>query len=232
MKTLVITGASTGIGLAAATLFQKQGCRVINLSRRPCRLDGVENIAVDFSDTKALAKACEMLSSKIEKGDPIYVVHNAATSHMESVWECTAQIFQDTMQVNVMAPMLINQCLAPYFSDGSAILFVGSTVSEIGVKQLASYTVSKHAIAGLMKCTLQDLTGFPAQVHTCCICPGFTDTEMLENMPEGTLEFAKQSVSANRLIAPEEIAKSLFFCAQNPVINGAMIHANLGQLTN
>ncbi len=64
-----------------------------------------------------------------------------------------------------------------------------------------------------------------------CICPGFTDTEMLrEHVPDEAME-AVQAVSAyDRLIDPDEIAECLYWAANQPVINGSVIHANLGQI--
>ena len=64
-------------------------------------------------------------------------------------------------------------------------------------------------------------------------CPGFTDTEMLRTHINDSAEVlaAVSAMSAfNRLVAPDEIANTLWFCATNPVINGAVIHANLGQI--
>ena len=96
-----------------------------------------------------------------------------------------------------------------------------------------SYVTSKHAQLGLMRSTCQDLFG--RGIHTAAVCPGLTDTEMLRNHcnnNETVLKSMAGLSSYNRLVKPEEIAYTLFFCAQNPAINGATIHANLGQREN
>ena len=81
----------------------------------------------------------------------------------------------------------------------------------------------------MMRSTCQDLAG--GTVHTACICPGFTDTQMLrEHVPADAMDFVAGMSAFKRLIEPEEIAATVLFAANNPVINGAVLHANLGQV--
>ena len=85
-------------------------------------------------------------------------------------------------------------------------------------------------MVGMMRASCQDLTS--TGIHTACICPGFTDTEMLRAHVGGSeevLEAIGGLSTFGRLIDPSEIAETILFCAENPVINGAVIHANLGQ---
>ena len=94
-----------------------------------------------------------------------------------------------------------------------------------------SYVVSKHAMIGMMRATCQDLAG--RGIHTACVCPGFTDTEMLRahlGEDASVIEAIAGNCTFDRLITPGEIAATLEFAATNPVINGAVIHANLGQV--
>lgn len=82
-----------------------------------------------------------------------------------------------------------------------------------------------------MRSTCQDLDN--TGIHTCCVCPGFTNTQMLRDRiadkPE-VIAAIEQQVCAKRLIEPNEIAELLFYCAEHPVINGSVMHANLGQI--
>ncbi|MET0405622.1 MAG: SDR family oxidoreductase, partial [Cystobacter sp.] len=142
-----------------------------------------------------------------------------------------AEQLRQVLEVNVVAPASLNRLVRGHLTEGSSILYVGSTLSEKAVRGAASYVTSKHALVGLMRATCQDLVG--TRVHTACICPGFTDTEMLrEHVGAGEEVRAKLAamVTFNRLIAPEEIADVLWRCAEMPVLNGAVLHANLGQL--
>jgi NAD(P)-dependent dehydrogenase (short-subunit alcohol dehydrogenase family) len=114
-------------------------------------------------------------------------------------------------------------------APGSSILYVGSTLGEKAVPNSFSYVTSKHASIGMMRSTCQDLAG--TGIHTACINPGFTDTEMLrEHVPADVMPQIAAMSAFERLIQPEEIAQTLLFAAQSPVINGATINANLGQV--
>jgi 3-oxoacyl-[acyl-carrier protein] reductase len=84
-------------------------------------------------------------------------------------------------------------------------------------------------MVGMMRATCQDLAD--TGIHTVCICPGFTDTEMLRaHVPADALDSIRAMSAFNRLIDPAEIADAIFWAAGSPVIDGAVIHANLGQV--
>lgn len=87
-------------------------------------------------------------------------------------------------------------------TQGSSVIFVGSTLSEKAVANRASYVTTKHAVVGLMRSYVQDLFG--SGVHTAVVCPGFTDTPMLQaamaSDPEGSAKFIQGFVSCGRLI--------------------------------
>jgi 3-oxoacyl-[acyl-carrier protein] reductase len=114
----------------------------------------------------------------------------------------------------------------------SSIIYVGSTLSEMAVAGRAAYVVSKHALVGMMRVTCQDLQG--KGITTCCVCPGFVNTAMLTDQVERSVldEVIKAKVTAGRLIDPAEIADLIYFCAEHPVINGSVLHANLGQISS
>lgn len=114
---------------------------------------------------------------------------------------------------------------------GSSLIYIGSTLSEKAVANSFSYVTSKHALVGMMRASCQDLKG--KQIHTCCICPGFTDTEMLRTHvgdDSAVLEFIASLNTFNRMIEPKEIAEFIIWAHHNPVINGSVLHANLGQI--
>lgn len=230
MKTLIITGASKGIGLATATRFCDEGYRVINLSRSAPTDSRIESHSVDLNRDDAESLVADILDSEVEAGE-IALVHNAARMINDTARDADIANFSDVLRLNVIAPHMLNKHLLGKMTPGSSVIYVGSTLAEKAVKNSFSYVTSKHALVGMMRATCQDLAG--SGIHTACICPGFTDTEMLRTHvgdSQEVLDFIAGLSTFGRLIEPKEIAESIFFATQNPVINGAVVHTNLGQL--
>ena len=230
-KVLVITGASKGIGRSTASIFLQSGYKVINLSRSNPNLDNIIHISADFSDSDWSSKIKEELEGHLDSSKSISLIHSAGLLLKDSIEDVSSENFMRVLQVNIISATQLNQILLPFMANGSSIIYIGSTLSEKGVANSCSYVTSKHAVVGLMRSTTQDLVG--KGIHTTCICPGFTDTEMLKNHVGGSKEILREiskGIAFNRLVNPEEIAKTLFFAAENPVLNGSIIHANLGQI--
>ena len=230
-KALVITGASRGIGLATAQLFLNEGYRVFNLSRSHSPLTSIENIEVDLSGGDWEQSVTEKLLPQLKSAEQVALVHNAGAIIKDSLPNLSIDAFKRVLDINVVAPALLSHLLLPTMRAGSSIIYTGSTLGEISVPNSCAYVTSKHALIGLMRSTCQDLAG--TGIHTACVCPGFTDTEMLREHvghSEETLLAIASGVAQRRLIRPDEIAQTIFFCARNAVINGSVIHANLGQV--
>jgi len=230
MPIAIITGASVGIGRASAARFLDRGFTVYNLSRRACPLDGVSNIACDLADPASIAAALATLEAAVSAADSVALVHNASQMRKDSALACSDSDLRAVLETNVLAVNALNQGLLPRLPAGSSVVYVGSTLAEKAVAGAFSYVVSKHAQLGLMRATCQDLMG--RGVHTALVCPGFTDTEMLRTHlgnDDAVLEAIGAMNSYNRLVAPEEIAGLIDWVHHNPVINGAVLHGNLGQ---
>lgn len=230
-KTAVITGGRTGIGRATIERFLKEGYQVINLSRKAADVEGCISLIADFSQPDWLAAVEQTLLDKVAGSSQVAVVHNAGVHVNDNALAIDPAGLRRSLEVNVVAPAILNRALAPHLVPGSAIVYIGSTLSEKAVLGCTSYVTAKHAVVGMMRSTCQDLAG--KQVHTACVCPGFTDTDMLREHVGGSEEVLKSIATFctfNRLIEPREIADTIYFCASNAVINGTVIHANLGQI--
>lgn len=235
-KLAVITGASAGIGRVAAEAFVADGWQVLCLSRSPCSVPGVVHRRTDLLESgwgDALEAWLDADSSGLVGNGPrvVCLVHNAGMMVKDTALEMDAESLRHTLEVNVVAPAVLNRIFRKRMGSGSSILYIGSTLSEKAIPGTASYVTSKHAVAGLMKCTCQDLAG--TLIHTACICPGITATEMLLTHLGGDSQI-KEKITAlhtmGRLIEPKEIAAMIRFCADNPVVNGSVLHVNLGQV--
>jgi NAD(P)-dependent dehydrogenase (short-subunit alcohol dehydrogenase family) len=230
LKTLIITGASKGIGFQVAKMAAEKSYRVINISRSDAAHASIENHNIDLAAPDAADKFA-LLVEELQIDGHITLIHNAAELKSDSAANTATSDFRHTLELNVVAPHILNQILIPKMTQGSGIIYVGSTLSEKAVANTYSYVVSKHALIGMMRSTCQDLAN--TGIHTACVCPGFTDTEMLRaHVGEDAeiIESLSTLSTFGRLVTPEEIANTIVFAAENPVINGAVIHANLGQV--
>jgi 3-oxoacyl-[acyl-carrier protein] reductase len=229
VKLLLITGASSGIGLATARRFADAGFDVVNLSRRRCPHPKVTHINCDLSTPRFIDNISGQLGALLGDAERIVLIHNAARLDNDTAVETPSNRLREIFEVNLIAPNTLNYFTLPFMHPGSCVLYVGSTLSEKAVPHSFSYVVSKHAMVGMMRAMCQDLAG--REIHTACICPGFTDTEMFrEHVPADARDGARAMSAYGRLISPEEIAETVHWAAHNPVINGSVLHANLGQI--
>jgi NAD(P)-dependent dehydrogenase (short-subunit alcohol dehydrogenase family) len=149
----------------------------------------------------------------------------------DNIESIEADSFRNILEINLISPVILNTLLIPLMNKGSSIVYVGSSLATKAVAQMTSYVTTKHAMVGLMKSTTKDLDG--KFIHSACVCPGSTNTEMLRDYVGGSEEALAglaQDTSEKRLIEPSEIASAILFCAQNPVVNGTILHTNLGAI--
>ena len=229
VKLAVVTGGSAGIGLATAQAFLAAGYEVATLSRRPCPEQAATHIRCDLASPPAVEAAALALAPLLKEAERTVLIHNAADLRSDTARDTAGAQLRAVLEVNVVAVQALNRLALPHMGPGGAVLFVGSTLAEKAVPGSFSYVVSKHAQVGMMRACCQDLAG--TGVHTACICPGFTDTEMLRaHVPPEAMPAVQGMSAFGRLIRPEEIAATLLWAATTPVINGSVIHANLGQV--
>lgn len=233
MKRAVITGGSQGIGAATAKVMVAAGYEVFSFSRRTSKVAGVKSVQVDLAAALDDGKLEVLLQPLIAKPAVTTLVHNAFRYERDSVADLTDESFADILRLNLQAPNALNRLLIPTMQPGSSIIYIGSTLSEKAVAAAFSYTLTKHALVGMMRATTQDLAG--RNIHSVCICPGFTDTSMLRQHIGTDAKVLAQVAarsSENRLIEPDEIARTVRFAAETSTLNGSVIHANLGQIEN
>ena len=225
-RCLVITGASRGIGLATASRFFEAGYNVVNISRTPAALDGIVQLGADLCTPGWQDAIAADLLAAVAGAQTLVVVHNAALQPAGPVQDLEPEVLRQVLELNVVAPTLLNRLLLQRMGCGSSIIYIGSTMSFKATAGIAAYVASKHAVLGLMRSTCQDLAG--KGIHTACVCPGFTDTEMLRGFGGDALEHLAGRSTQGRLVQPQEVAASIHFCAENPVVNGSLVKADLG----
>jgi NAD(P)-dependent dehydrogenase (short-subunit alcohol dehydrogenase family) len=191
----------------------------------------VFSVETDLVAEGGVNHAVHALLQWVPRGATVSLVHNAARLVPDTALTVDAPVMTAMLQLQLVVPVALNRGLMAALTPGSSILYVGSTLSLKAVPGLASYVTSKHAVVGLMRATSQDGAG--RQVHSACVCPGLTQTEMLEaRAAVGGVDVAALEAKNlfRRLVQPTEVASVLRFCAETPAVNGAVIRADLGQV--
>ncbi len=240
-KTLILTGASRGIGHATVKRFSSAGWRVITCSRHPfpenCPWEAgpEDHIQVDLADPDntraAIAEMKERLKADGSRLNAL--VNNAAISpktpgggRMGAI-DTEIEDWRRVFNVNFFAPiMLARGLLDELASVKGAVLNVTSIAgSRVHPFAGAAYATSKSALAGLTREMAHDFG--PLGVRVNAIAPGEIDTSILS---PGTEKIVEQ-IPMRRLGTPEEVAKIIYvLCTEtSSYVNGAEIHINGGQ---
>lgn len=220
-KTIIITGASSGIGAAAALLFAKEGAQVVLGARREAELAQVAG-QITQSNGKAAFLAgdvrdgayAEVLVSlaKEEFGGLDGAFNNAGTvGEMGPVTEMTEETWREVLDVNLTAAFWAAKAQLPELqkSRGSLVFtgtFVG--VDNGGMPGMAAYAAAKAGLAGLTQSLAADHAAEGVRVNA--ILPGGTMTGMAGDDPQ-THEFIANLHPMKRMAAPQEIAQAAMF---------------------
>ncbi len=239
-RTLVLTGASRGIGHATVKRFSSAGWRVITCSRQPFPEDcpweaGPEDhVQIDLSDPADLEHGIEIIRMRLD-GDVVQaLVNNAGISPKDAEGkrlnslQTNMKTWHQVFQVNFFAPIMLARGLLEELegAKGSIVNVTSIVGGRVHPFAGASYATSKAALASLTREMAADFG--PLGIRVNAIAPGEIKTDILS--PE-TEEQLAPTIPMRRLGTPEEVAKTIYFlCSeQSSYINGAEIHINGGQ---
>lgn len=219
----LITGASRGIGRAAAVAFAARGVRLAFLGRASPALDETSVLCAangatapsfvetDLADIPSIERAANRALREL--GPPDIVVHNAGIAYRQRIEALSVAAFREQLDVNLTATFVLTRALlgAMRLQKRGRILFVGSISSTLGTAALSGYCASKWGVVGFMKSLAEELAD--SGLMTAAVLPGSVDTRMLEG-----------SGFAARM-QPEDVARTLAFLALDAPLahNGAVV---------
>ncbi len=240
-KTAVITGASTGIGLAVAKQFAFEGADVIITGRRQTELDAAvaeiglkaTSIQADSAKLDDLDRLFEQVKASKGKIDVLFV--SAGGGSMLPLGAITEEQYEDTFGRNVKGLIFTVQKALPLLADGAAVILTGSTTGITGTANFSVYSASKAAVRNLARSWILDLKDRDIRINV--ISPGPTRTPGLvglagpeEANQQGLLDYLASQVPMGRVGAPEEVAKAAVFLASSDssFVNGAELFVDGG----
>jgi meso-butanediol dehydrogenase/(S,S)-butanediol dehydrogenase/diacetyl reductase len=240
----IVTGGATGIGRATAALLRSRGGEVAIVGPAGAELEaageqlGVEVVAGDASDP-AVAEAT-VASAMQRWGRVDALVGCAGRGAFGSVASATDNDWDQVLTANLRSAISMTRAAMPHLVEAhGAIVLVSSLAGVLGVPQAATYTVSKHALVGLVRSLATDFG--PSGVRTNAVCPGPVRTAMLDQV----MDLAAERLGIDRdaayeratalnprksVAAPEEIAEVIAFLPshRSAAVNGAVLMADGG----
>lgn len=239
-KTVLITGASRGIGRATAILFAKEGYNVVinynNSAKKAIELaenlkqDGAQAIAIkaDVSDMKQVKNMVSEVEANF--GEIGVLVNNAGIAQQKLFTDLTADDWNRMFGVDVTGVFNCCRCVLPSMirRHSGKIVNISSMWGVCGASCEVSYSAAKAAVIGLTKALAKEVG--PSNIQVNCIAPGVIDTEMNSAFNEDDRKTLCEETPLGRFGKPHEIAQSVLFLASEKAnfITGQILGVNGG----
>jgi NAD(P)-dependent dehydrogenase (short-subunit alcohol dehydrogenase family) len=217
-KSAVITGGTTGIGLAAAKLFVAEGAHVFITGRDHKRLDdavkeighhvvGVQGDVADLADL-------DQLYETVAAHGPIDIVFaNAGLAEMAPLEAVSEEHFDKMFNVNVKGTLFTVQKALPLLNAGGSIILTGSVASAKGTPAFAVYGASKAAVRNFVRGWTAELAD--RRIRANVLSPGPITTALVAGQPRDAIEKIASTIPMSRMGEPDEVAKAALFLASD-----------------
>jgi NAD(P)-dependent dehydrogenase (short-subunit alcohol dehydrogenase family) len=240
-KIALVTGGTTGIGLATARHFAAHGAQVIVTGRRQAELDaavesigrGAVGMRVDSSDLAALDAMYAEIGKRFGRIDVLFA--NAGGGSMVPLGQVDEAHFDDTFGRNVKGTLFTVQQALPLLSRGASVILTGSTAATSGTPAFSVYAASKAAVRAFARNWILDLKDRAIRVNT--LIPGPIRTPGLVNLAgddrdrqEAMLQHFASQIPMGRVGQPEEVAHAALFLASDDssFVNGSELFVDGG----
>jgi NAD(P)-dependent dehydrogenase (short-subunit alcohol dehydrogenase family) len=239
-KIALITGGSTGIGLATAKLFQQEGAQVVLTGRNAEALAAAQKelgpeavaIASDTSNLKEIEKLMDVIRQKFGRIDILFA--NAGVAKFQPFGEIQEAFFDDHFDINVKGLFFTVQSALPLIPNGGSVLLTASVVSKKGFAGSSVYAATKAAVRSFGRTLATELAPRGIRVNT--LSPGPVTTPIFAKMGLNEAAIAEMEktlisgVALKRMGTSEEIAQAALFLSSDDasLIVGAELFADGG----
>lgn len=246
-RVAIVTGASSGIGRAAAIALAAEGASVLAVARSGEKLaalarevKGIVPLACSIETTEACA---EIVDAARKLGPPLILINNAGLGgHLDKpIFDHRSEDWRAMMAVNLDAPFELTRLVSHDIRKAGfgRVISISSTAGEVGAPSMSAYCASKHGVIGLMRAVAHDIAPFGATANA--ILPSWVRTDMSERdaerearergMPVDAVwrEREKQN-PAGRIVTPEEVSDLIVYLASDKAsgINGQAVTISIG----
>jgi NAD(P)-dependent dehydrogenase (short-subunit alcohol dehydrogenase family) len=222
-KTAVVTGGTTGIGLATARLFHQHGARVLVTGRNEATLaearralpEDVLVLRSDASRVDEIGALAKEIGERLGAIDVLFL--NAGSARVAPLSDTTEALVDELFALNVKGPLFAMQRLRPLMKRGSSVVVNTSVAGHWKIAGTSAYAATKGALRALVRTLAAELA--PEGIRVNAVCPGLVETPIFGKIglpPDALGELAKVLVGgtpAGRTGTPEEIAQAALFLA-------------------
>jgi NAD(P)-dependent dehydrogenase (short-subunit alcohol dehydrogenase family) len=218
-KVAVITGGSSGMGLATAKHFVAEGAYVFIMGRRRAELDAAvqaigHNVSAVQGDISSLADLDRLYEAvKAGKGHVDIVFANAGVGEFAALGDITPEHFDKIFNVNARGTLFTVQKALPLLRDGGSIILTGSIAGSKGLPAFGVYSATKAVIRSFVRTWTLELKD--RKIRANVISPGTIDTPILDPLPKEAIARFSAMIPMGRIGEPEEIAKAALFLASD-----------------
>jgi len=218
-KVAVITGGTTGIGLATAKLFVKEEAYVFITGRRQKELDeavkeigrNVTGVQGDVSNLKDIDRLYETVKAKGKRIDIVFA--NAGIGEFSSLENATETHFDKIFNINAKGTYFTVQKALPLLNDGGSIILTASISGVKGTPAFGVYGASKAAVRSFVRSWAVELKD--RHIRSNVVSPGPIDTPILEPQPQDAIDKIVSTIPMGRLGHADEVAKTVLFLASD-----------------
>lgn len=236
-KVVVVTGGGTGIGLAAARQFAREGAEVYITGRRQDVLDaaiaeignGVRAVRADSAVAEDLDRLYEQISREQGRVDVVFA--NAGLGEFAGIEEVDAKHIEKIFSVNVVGVINTVQKALPLMPNGASVVLTGSIASSKGFPRFGLYNASKAAVRSFARTWANELKDREIRVNV--VSPGTIDTDVFASGPLGdSKDFFVSLIPRGRIGEAEEVADAVRFMASPKAsfINGVELFVDGGTI--
>ena len=230
MKTVLVTGASRGIGFATAVAFAKAGYKVYALwHTAPEKLKDVGDLEITAvqGDVSSFASMQKVYAAV---GAVDILVNNAAISHFGLLTDLSEEEWERILAVNLKSVFLTAKTFLPDMirRKSGKILNVSSVFGAVGGSCEVAYSTAKAGMIGFTKALAKEVG--PSGIQVNCIAPGVIETEMNARLSDADKAALAEETPLGRIGTPEEVAELALYLAKDTFITGEVIHIGGGFL--
>jgi short-subunit dehydrogenase len=221
-KVAIVTGASSGIGLAVARLLVGGGARVALVARTEANLEaavrelGSDHAAAYPLDVRDLAKLASLPAAVVERfGHLDILVNNAGLNHRGPVLEHSPEDLAEVITTNLTAPIYLMRAAIPLMEDAGVVVNVASLAGMVPVPHEAAYSASKAGLRAFTRAVADELAG--SGIHACLVSPGPVDTGFF-----GDIEHVPDLVFSQPMRSAEQVAGAVLECVRTGALEIAV----------